>query len=64
MYISRFIRLCHYQAKQFKASVLHDIKNNMDSNPKTFLNLINKLSCSSAKPVGENIQESKFIDFF
>ena len=58
-YKSRFRRLCHYQAKQFK-----DIKNNMDSNPKTFWNLINKLSSSSAKPVEENIQESKFIDFF
>ena len=36
----------------------------MDSNPKTFWNLINKLSSSSAKSVGENMQESKFIDFF
>ena len=34
----------------------------MDSNPKIFWNLINKLSSPSAKSVGENIQESKFID--
>ena len=34
----------------------------MDSNPKTFCNLINKLSSFSAKSVGENIQEFKFID--
>ena len=52
-YKSRFRRLCHYQAKQFKESVLHNIKNNIDSNPKTFWNLINKLSSSSANSVGE-----------
>ena len=62
-YKSRFRRLCHYQTKQFKESVLHDIKNNMDSYPKIFWNLINKLSRSSAKSIGENIEESKFIDF-
>ena len=59
-----FRRLCHYQANQLKESVLHDKKTTWIQIQKTFWNLINKLSSSSAKSVGENIQESKFIDFF
>ena len=63
-YRSKFRRLCNYQAKMFNQSVLNDISKNMDSNPKTFWNLLNKLSKSTTKSVGENIQEGKFIDFF
>ena len=61
---SKFRRLCHYEAKQFNRSILHAITNNMDSDPKTFWNLINKLSKSSTETVEENIQHDKFIKFF
>ena len=61
---SKFRRLCHYEAKQFNRSILHAITNNVDSDPKTFWNLINKLSKSSTKTVEENIQHDKFMIFF
>ena len=60
---SKFRRLCHYEEKQFNHSLLHAITNNMDSDPKIFWNLINKLSKSSTKPSEENIQHDKFINF-
>ena len=42
-YRSKFRRLCKHGEKMYKQHIYNDMSNNIDKNPKTFWNMLNKL---------------------
>ena len=61
---SKYRRLCKQEEKKYKNQIYDQIFHNIKNDPKTFWNLINKLSSLSENKKEENFNEDEFITFF
>ena len=64
-YKSKYRRLCKYEEKEYKNNLFTEISNNIDKNPKTFWNLVNKLDRMNNKSSqDDDIPHQDFLHFF
>ncbi|CAG2234819.1 unnamed protein product [Mytilus edulis] len=61
---SRFRRRCKYEEKQYKEKICNELDNCVESNPKVFWKLINKLDQSSTCKTNESLPYNSFKEHF
>ncbi|CAC5402488.1 unnamed protein product [Mytilus coruscus] len=61
---SRFRRRCKYAEKQYKEKICDELDNCVESNPKVFWKLINKLDQSSTCKTNESLPYNSFKEHF
>ncbi|CAG2256217.1 unnamed protein product [Mytilus edulis] len=61
---SRLRRRCKYEEKQYKEKICNELDNCVESNPKVFWKLINKLDHSSTCKTNESLPYNSFKEHF
>ncbi|CAC5392458.1 unnamed protein product [Mytilus coruscus] len=61
---SHFRRRCKYEEKQYKEKICNDLDSCVESNPKVFWKLINKLDQSSTCKINESLPYNSFKEHF
>jgi hypothetical protein len=63
--MSKFRRLCKHEEKMYKQNIYNDMSNNIDKNPKTFWNMLNKLKkLHTNHDSVHDIPQDNFFQFF